>query len=45
MVFVTGRNKRAIEDHFDTATNSKTRLEQAGKKKCWSWCAASPRPT
>jgi len=31
MVFVTGRNKRAIEDHFDTAYELENELEQAGK--------------
>ncbi len=32
MVFVTGRNKRAIEDHFDTAYELENELEQAGKR-------------
>jgi UTP--glucose-1-phosphate uridylyltransferase len=31
MIFVTGRSKRAIEDHFDTAYELETELEQAGK--------------
>jgi UTP--glucose-1-phosphate uridylyltransferase len=31
MVFVTGRNKRAIEDHFDTAYELETELEASGK--------------
>ena len=31
MIFVTGRNKRAIEDHFDTAYELETELERAGK--------------
>lgn len=31
MVFVTGRNKRAIEDHFDTAYELENELELAGK--------------
>ena len=31
MVFVTGRNKRAIEDHFDTAYELENELQQAGK--------------
>ena len=31
MVFVTGRNKRAIEDHFDKAYELETELENAGK--------------
>jgi UTP--glucose-1-phosphate uridylyltransferase len=31
MIFVTGRSKRAIEDHFDTAYELETELESAGK--------------
>lgn len=31
MVFVTGRNKRAIEDHFDKAYELETELEAANK--------------
>ena len=31
MIFVTGRHKRAIEDHFDTAFELEYELEQAGK--------------
>ena len=31
MVFITGRNKRAIEDHFDKAYELETELEAAGK--------------
>jgi UTP--glucose-1-phosphate uridylyltransferase len=31
MVFVTGRNKRAIEDHFDTAYELENELETSGK--------------
>jgi len=33
MVFVTGRNKRAIEDHFDTAYELETELEASGKQE------------
>ena len=33
MVFVTGRNKRAIEDHFDTAYELENELETAGKEQ------------
>ena len=32
MVFVTGRNKRAIEDHFDKAYELETELERKGKE-------------
>ena len=31
MVFVTGRTKRSVEDHFDTAYELENELEQAGK--------------
>ena len=31
MIFVTGRNKRAIEDHFDTAYELENELERANK--------------
>lgn len=33
MIFVTGRSKRAIEDHFDTAYELETELEQAQKQE------------
>lgn len=33
MIFVTGRNKRAIEDHFDKAFELEAELEQSGKKE------------
>ncbi|MES2956116.1 MAG: UTP--glucose-1-phosphate uridylyltransferase GalU, partial [Pseudomonadota bacterium] len=33
MIFVTGRNKRAIEDHFDTAYELETELQAAGKQQ------------
>jgi UTP--glucose-1-phosphate uridylyltransferase len=32
MIFVTGRSKRAIEDHFDMAYELETELEAAGKE-------------
>ena len=32
MIFVTGRTKRSIEDHFDTAYELETELELAGKQ-------------
>lgn len=31
MIFITGRNKRAIEDHFDKAYEVEAELEQRGK--------------
>ena len=31
MIFITGRNKRAIEDHFDKAYELEAELEAAGK--------------
>ncbi|MTW20375.1 UTP--glucose-1-phosphate uridylyltransferase GalU [Allochromatium palmeri] len=33
LVFITGRNKRSIEDHFDTAYELESELERAGKDK------------
>lgn len=33
MVFITGRNKRAIEDHFDKAYELETELEARGKER------------
>ena len=36
MIFVTGRNKRAIEDHFDTAYELEAELETAGKHELLS---------
>ena len=33
MVFITGRNKRAIEDHFDKAYELESQLEAAGKQQ------------
>jgi len=32
MIFITGRNKRAIEDHFDTAYELESVLESQGKQ-------------
>ncbi|MDF1485044.1 UTP--glucose-1-phosphate uridylyltransferase GalU [Ramlibacter sp. H39-3-26] len=32
MIFINGRSKRAIEDHFDTAYELESELEAAGKK-------------
>jgi UTP--glucose-1-phosphate uridylyltransferase len=32
MVFITGRNKRAIEDHFDKAYELETELEERGRQ-------------
>src|SRR5580704_13738776 len=31
MIFITGRNKRAIEDHFDKAYELEAELEASGK--------------
>ncbi len=33
MIFITGRNKRAIEDHFDKAYELEAELEAAGKEE------------
>ena len=34
MIFVTGRNKRAIEDHFDKAYELETELERKARTSC-----------
>src|ERR1700745_521076 len=39
MIFVTGRNKRAIEDHFDTAFELENQLESGGKEELLSLVA------
>ena len=50
MIFITGRGKRAIEDHFDTAYELEAELEAATKPNCSSspsrcspptWCVRS----
>lgn len=33
LIFITGRNKRSIEDHFDNASELEASLEASGKKK------------
>ena len=33
MIFITGRNKRAIEDHFDKAYELETELKGKGRQK------------
>src|SRR5437899_11786222 len=33
MIFITGRHKRAIEDHFDKAYEMETELEARGKSE------------
>lgn len=34
LIFITGKNKRSIEDHFDNAGELEAQLESSGKKKC-----------
>ena len=41
MVFITGRNKRSIEDHFDKAYELETELELRQKTSCWHTFAIS----
>lgn len=45
MIFVTGRGKRAIEDHFDKSYEIEAELEARGNVRCLNWYAASNRPT
>lgn len=37
MIFITGRNKRSIEDHFDKAYELETELEMRNKEKLLSY--------
>ncbi|MBB5447967.1 hypothetical protein HDG38_006613 [Paraburkholderia sp. WSM4177] len=39
MIFVTGRSKRAIENHFEKSNEIGAELEARGKKALWG-----PRP-
>ena len=43
MIFVTGRNKRAIEDHFDTYAELERELEMKGKQELLESCVRSCR--
>ena len=44
MIFVTGRNKRSIEDHFDRARELETALEANGKTKLLAEVRSLPAP-
>ena len=44
MIFVTGRNKRAIEDHFDTAYELENELEVANKQTLLTLVRSIQRP-
>ena len=39
LIFVTGRNKRAIEDHFDANLELKSALR--AKRSSWAWATQS----
>ena len=41
LIFVTGRNKRAIEDHFDANNELETMLRAKGKNVRPTWCVIS----
>ena len=41
IIFVTGRRKNAIEDHFDSAPELEEFLEERGKARKLKWCAKS----
>ena len=41
MVFITGRNKRSIEDHFDKAYELKPNWNCVKKTSCWHTFAIS----
>ncbi|KAG1222138.1 hypothetical protein G6F68_020729 [Rhizopus microsporus] len=42
LIFVTGRNKRAIEDHFDSAPELESDLESKGKHELLEMAWATP---
>ena len=42
MIFITGRNKRAIEDHFDKAYELETELSSATRRSCSSGAGGTP---
>lgn len=37
MIFITGRNKRAIEDHLTRLMNWKRNWQQPTRPRCWNW--------
>ena len=46
MIFITGRNKRAIEDHFDKAYELETELKgrgraEAARRRCRTSCPST----
>ena len=43
LIFVTGRNKRAIEDHFDANIELEAALRANGKSEKLIWCIKSCR--
>lgn len=43
LIFVTGRNKRAIEDHFDSNQELEAALLVKGKPEQAIWCTTSCR--
>jgi UTP--glucose-1-phosphate uridylyltransferase len=43
MIFITGRNKRAIEDHFDKAYELETELSAKNKQALLEWCSDARR--
>jgi UTP--glucose-1-phosphate uridylyltransferase len=45
MIFVTGRHKRAIEDHFDKAYEIETDSRAAERRSSWSSSRVSSRAT
>jgi CTP:molybdopterin cytidylyltransferase MocA len=45
MVFVTGRSKRPSKTISTPPTSSRTSWRMPASRPCWTWCAASARPT
>jgi UTP--glucose-1-phosphate uridylyltransferase len=45
LVFVTGRNKRSIPDHFRQGLRARERSSPNGaRRRCSNWCETSCRP-
>ena len=45
MIFVTGRHKRPIEDHFDMTFELEAPWNRRASRNCSTWCAASSPTT
>ena len=44
MIFITGRYKRSIEDHFDKSRSLKATSPKRGRRRFWILCTRSRPP-